>query len=260
MTPRVWVFAHCRNERALAPYFVRHYSLFAERIIIFDDKSTDGTPEYLSKQPKVTVHPLEDDCLDEDKLLRLAYDVLPRAAGHADWCIWADMDEFVHHENMLEALQRHEEHDAIMTLGFNMMGAPLPQDDGFSQLTDIYNTGVRAPVYSKPIIVRPDCLIRWSRGKHTIDNNSVRMSPWPSEQIADPWTIKLLHYRYLTPEYTRLRNARQFERSISKNAAWSNSPEHKGEHSPEWCAATMKYARDVVDPKACYLEPGVTDA
>lgn len=259
---KVWAFCHIRNERALMPWWVRHYSQFCERLIVFDDGSTDGTREYLQEQPKVTIHPLTMDALDEDKLLNLAYDVYPRAAGHADWCIWADADEFVHHPDMHFVLGQHQKqgHDAITTLGFNMIGKELPEDDGKSQLTDLYRTGVRAPVYSKPIIFNPNRLIRWSRGKHSIQNPNIRLSDKPSEQKAEARTIKLLHYRYLTPEYCRQRNARQFDRSISKSAAWSNRPDHTGEHSPAWVEATTKYARDVVDSSACYLQPGITDA
>lgn len=255
---KVWVFCHCRNEREIMPYFIRHYAAFAEWIHVFDDMSEDGTPAIVARHPQTVLHTWPTDGLREDELLTLAYDNYPLAAGKADYAIWVDVDEFVYHPRILECLEAYkaEGFDVIRTLGFNMMGAPLPPDDGTSQLTDIYRTGVRAPVYSKPIIFNPEKRVRWSAGKHEFAfNHGLKIAPRFDECVPHPYVPRLLHYRYLTPEYTRERNARQYSRSVQKGAAWSNAPDHTGEHSPTWVAATMSKARDVVRDDACYLAP-----
>lgn len=254
---RIIAYCHARQERDLMGFWLRHYAAFCDELHVFDDASTDGTREIVSAHPKAKLHDISFTGLDETALLDLAHYEINCMSGKADWCIWADVDEFVFAVNIRERLNalRACGYPFCRTVGFNMMGSPLPPDTG-EQLTDIYRTGVRAPVYSKPIIVNPSAGIQWSRGKHTMQNAAMLLEvPWHDEYKPDPLRIKLLHYRFLTPEYCRERNARQYERSVTKETAWTCSPDYKGEHSPEWVATTMKLARDVVNDDACYLPP-----
>lgn len=254
----LWIYCHARQEQAIIGYFARHYSAFAERIIVFDDRSTDGTREVLKNFPLVQVRDIPFEGLHEDELLNFAHETVKEAKNKADYVAWVDADEFLYAPDIISTLKWNKEngHQAVRTLGFNMMGAPLPEDDG-QQLTQIYRTGVRAPVYSKTVIVGPSAGIRWTRGKHFLENEELfKLSPkWDEYRPHEHW-IKLLHYRYLTPEYCMARNARQLDRSVDKNSAWSCKPEHKGEHSPEWVAATTKFARDVVCFEGCYFPKG----
>jgi glycosyltransferase involved in cell wall biosynthesis len=255
---KLWIFTSIRNEAGIIPFFARHYSAFAERIIVFDDKSTDATRDILKNFPRVQVRDLSVEGLHEDELLTFAHEAIKEARSHADYVAWPDADELLYAPSILNTLQWNKSmgHQAVRTLGFNMMGAPLPEDDG-QQLTQIYRTGVRAPVYSKTIIVDPSAPIQWTRGKHFLEReDGISISPWYDEYRPNSNWIKLLHYRYLTPDYTRSRNARQFDRSVNKHSAWSCNPNHKGEHSPEWVEETMKFARDVVCDEGCYLPKG----
>ncbi len=251
---RVWVFSVWKNERALAGFFCRHYAAFAERIIIFDDGSDDGTKEFLRAQPKVTVHDIAMGGIDENGLLDLAYANYPSARGKADYVMWVDADEIIYNSRMLEHLEFCKSHDwkVVRTLGFNMLGKPLPEDDGVSQLTDIYRTGVRAPIYAKPVVFDPSIDIKWDRGKHKLISGGPA-SPLHREYEAED-RLRLLHYRFLDENYTRDRNARQYDRvGPDKGAAWSCAPNRTGEHSPEWSARMGKIARDVVADDARYL-------
>lgn len=259
---KVVACCHVRNERAIIGFWIRHYAQFCERLHVFDDGSTDGTREMVQSFPGVDLHDLPFTGLDESALLDLAHGVVRAQSGKADWCIWADVDEFLHAENIRERLRQLRAcgYPFCRTVGFNMTSKPLPTDDGEGQLTAIYRTGIRAPVYSKPIIVNPSAGIEWSRGKHTIQNaDCLPAVPWNDEYKPDPLRVKLLHYRFLTPEYVRERSARQYERSTNKATAWSCAPDYKGEHSPEWTASVARFARDVVNDEACYL-PAPHDA
>lgn len=255
---KVIAYCHVRNERAIMGYWLRHYAQFSEHMHVFDDCSTDGTRELVQAHPKATLHDLPFTGLDETALLDLALFEMQLQSGKSDWCIWADVDEFVHADNIRERLRQLRAcgYPFCRTVGFNMTSKPLPADDGVSHLTDIYRTGVRAPVYSKPIIVNPSAGVRWSRGKHTMENaDCLEGVPWHDEYKPDPLRIKLLHYRFLNPQYCRERNARQYARSVSKETAWTCAPDYTGEHSPEWVEKIMHLARDVVRDDACYLPP-----
>lgn len=256
--PVVWVFAHCKNEAEILPFFLRHYSAFSDQIHIFDDCSDDGTVELLKAHPKVVYHPINMGGIDEDALLQLAYDNYPLALDHADYVMWPDMDEFIYHPRMLDCLAHFKDlgYDACRTLGFNMMGDGLPVDDGKSQIWQLMPMGVRAPVYSKPVIFNPKCRIGWSRGKHSLACPGMSISPWENEYKPHPWRLRLLHYRYLGLEYTTKRNARQYARSVEKGAAWSNAPDREGEHTPQWAHDAQRLAYDVTCDDACYRPPG----
>lgn len=254
MTPRVWIFAHCRNERYLAPFFLRHYETFAEQIHIFDDGSDDGTLEILRAHPKVTVHPIFIGGLNEQRLLELAYEWYPSARGRADFVMWPDMDEFIYHPRMLAALTWHRAHgvEAIRPLGFNVMGS-VPVDDG-RQIWQILRTGIRAEVYSKPVVFDPAVTIRWSLGKHKLVEPKPVMIPQEDPNLPSEYRLKLLHYRYLTPEYTEARHARQYARSPDKGTAWGCSPQYTGENSVGWVSRVLPHIYDVVEPNSVYRD------
>ena len=250
---KIWIFAHCRNEARWAPFFYRHYSVFADQIHIFDDRSDDGTREYLRNKPKVSLHDLPFTGLNEQALIDFAHETYPMAKGKADWAMWVDMDEFIYAPDIIAALKRHQQsgYNCVRPLGFNMMGS-VPVDDGHSQIWELLRTGIRAEVYSKPVIFQPECTIRWAMGKHKLADPKPSRPPEEDPNVPNPWRIKLLHFRYLTVDYTRARSARQYDRSTDKGTAWGCSDEYKGEHSAEWVGRVLPYAYDVVADDACY--------
>lgn len=218
-------------------FFLRHYCAFADEVWAFDDKSTDETGQILQSWPKVKLEdwPYPDSGIDEELFLDFAYLTYPKAAGKFDWVIWVDPDEIIYHPNIHEVLTHNlMKYDVIRASGFNMTGIGYPLDDG-RQIWEIVQSGVRAPVYSKPIVFNPRASVRWNRGKHQLEKCNPRVSPEP--------LLKLLHYRYLGEDYTRQKNAKNYARCGLKNgdkaAAWTCAPNYDGrdsnhEGSPLW--------------------------
>lgn len=242
-----------RNEIRILPFFIRHYSAFSDQIHLFDDGSDDGSAELATAHPKVTVHPISGG-LDEAALLELAHESYPMARGKADWCMWPDIDEFVYHPRISTCLQCYDSMgcDMVRPAGFNLVGRGLPTDDGVRQIWELLRTGVPAPVYSKPIVFKPDAEIQWGTGKHSVHRAPLTINPWGNLYVPDSWRLRLLHYRYLGREYTHSRNARQFERSTNKQIAWSCAPDYTGEHGPDWADRMISSGYDVVCPEAAY--------
>lgn len=247
---KIWVFCICRNSADTMPFWLRHYSVFADKMIVWDDKSDDGTRALLQSNPKVELHDWpRNDGINEDAFLQFAYEQYPKATYQADWIIWVDTDEFVYCPHIVGVLTEALSNDVIVIAptGFNMMNEGMPKDDG-RQIWDICRTGVYAPIYSKPIVFRPHIEIRWSRGKHHITDPSgpewFKQGKYLYEGQTD---LKLLHYRYLGYEYTKRKNANNYDRlGADKGAGWSCAPTWKGEHSPEWSVEAMKVAKEVV--------------
>lgn len=238
---KIIVFSVCYNESDILPFYLRHYSSFADEISVFDDHSDDGGAALLRTCPKVVFRewPYRNG-IDEDQFLNFAYEWYPKAHPSFDWAIWCDIDEFVFHPNIRQALEQAmaDGYEAIKPDGFNMMHEGLPKDDG-RQIWEICNAGVVAPVYSKPIIFRPNCGIRWNRGKHDVEGFNGK--------ILHDSAFKLLHYRYLGYDYTKARNARNYARVPGdKGAAWSCRPDYHGEHSPEWAAEALTLAQRIL--------------
>lgn len=238
---KIIVFAICYNQSDVLPFFLRHYAAFADEISVFDDKSDDGSVELLKACPKVLLRDWPYNHMsNEDEFLKHAYEWYPRAAGKFDWAIWVDCDEFIYHPELMSVLEwaKKEGVEVIKPDGFNMMHEGMPKDDG-RQIWEICKMGVQAPVYSKPVIFQPHIHIEWNRGKHALENCNPR--------VAHNTGVKLLHYRYLGYEYTKAKNAKNYARCDGdKVAAWTDRPDHKGEHSAEWAAKALKEAKEVI--------------
>lgn len=247
---RIIVFSVCYNQAEILPFWLRHYSAFADEISVFDERSNDGSRELLQANPKVIMREWPfNSGIDETMFLDVAYEWYPRSHPAFDWVIWADTDEFVYHPDIRSSLAKADESgfNVIETEGFNMVNDGLPKDDG-RQIWEICKRGVWAPVYSKPIVFKPNVTIRWTRGKHHIEHAE---SPGTKSWLFSK--IKLLHYRYLGYDYTLKVNQRNYDRcglyTGDKGAAWSCSPDHRGKYlegSPEWAQRMVECATDVI--------------
>lgn len=251
---KIWIFTVCHNEEAMIPWFLRHYSTFADRILVWDDASTDNSRALLKANPLVTLFDWPyPSGLDEDRNLHHAYDVYPTARGKADWVMWVDCDEFIWSPTPMRdllwtlpiATGRHA--DVATTAGFNMLSDGLPpRCYEHKQLWEHIPMGVKAPNYSKPVVFRPEAHVRWVRGKHQLENCSPAMTEKP--------LLKLLHYRYLGSEFTRQKNAKNYERVLDpdKGAAWTVAPTYDGadaehEGSPAWADWARQFAFNVME-------------
>ena len=232
------------NERDMLPFYLRHYASFADEIILYDDNSDDGSATLAVCCPIVTLKPWPfPSGLDDNRMMDLWQVVMDQARKDGvDWVMMPDIDEILYsprglRQTCLDADAKG--YQVITSEGWNMTGDGLPVDDGKSQITELLQTGVRAPVYAKSIIVNPKAKVNWNRGRHALENCNPRVSPAPM--------VKLLHYRYLGYKYTKERNARNYHRvGADKGCAWSNAPDYHGEHSPEWAEGAKKLALNAI--------------
>lgn len=244
---KIIVLAITHNCADVLPFFLRHYSTFADEIAVWDDASTDGTQTLLMRNDKVCLRDWPHKTgIDEDLFLDHWQQWYPTTRGKFDWVMIVDPDEFIYAPFVRNELEREMDAgtEVIKPMGYNMTGNGLPKDDG-RQIWEIAQMGVAAPVYSKPVIFRPHIKINWIRGKHALENcNPV---------ISDNTDFKLLHYRYMGADYTRAKNAKNYARcgllSGDKGAAWSCSPGYDGpdkEHSPQWAEFAKTKAFNVL--------------
>lgn len=100
------VFGIFRNEMSFLPAFLAHYrSLGVEQFLILDDRSDDGTREYLLAQPDcVVLHSsfafgqkviLIDGAGDAERAGTLLKSLIPKRYLAGRWALYVDADEFL---------------------------------------------------------------------------------------------------------------------------------------------------------------------
>jgi len=220
---KVWTYAIFHNERPMLAYFLRHYTAFSEKVVLFDDHSDDGGPGLASAYANVEVRPYPGAGLDDQAFVDFAAETYKEARGLADWCCWVDADEFIYHHFLLMTLGRYMASGVTLPLidGYAMWADHFPTTAG--QIYDEVKTGTRYAPESKRCVFNPAIDIRWGVGKHNVEE---LRSAVPS-QTAE---IKLLHFRHLGREWFDGRNARNGARISDRNrangAGWQVLPEN----------------------------------
>lgn len=230
---RIWLYCICRDEIKILPYFLRHYSLWVDRMIFYDGGSTDGTREIIQACPQaeLRVWPGSEGIVD-DEFMDFANEQWKEARGQADWIVWCDADEFLFHPNMLPLLQEYL--NAGVTgpriAGYTMVSDHFPTTEG--QIYDEVKTGFPDDIWDKQAIFREG--IHFNVGRHSLYLEKYRPVPSPTAEI------KLLHYRALGLDYVRERHRRNWERvperCRNRNFGNNTSPEYVGHHSLDWFA------------------------
>lgn len=177
------------NEEALLPHFLSHYGRWADRILVLDNGSTDGTVEIARRHPKVDVRTFLTDGYDEMSVLRALELAGREARGRYDWVAYPDADEF-----LLTVPPRRERPyleetaaQVVLARGFCLVHAPgEPALDLSRDLLSQRRFGYPSAAYSKPVFVRPEVDLRFQPGKHGIQADS----PW---RMEDPAFLHLIH-------------------------------------------------------------------
>ena len=121
-----------KNEMSHVEAWLDNIRIFAQEIIVVDTGSTDGTNEFLVKQPDVKVINYEWQN-DFAKAKNMA---LQEATG--DWLVFTDADEcFYHPENIIEYLRRMDKQSA----GIDVIFCPIDNIDADSN-NEVINSDV----------------------------------------------------------------------------------------------------------------------
>lgn len=231
LIPKVWVYTFAWNEAAMMPFFLRHYSVFADRIIVFDEHSTDGTREMLESHPLVEIRDW-DKGMNDMLFLDTIHHTYREARGQADWIMWPDVDEFLYTPDLLSELRGP--HSILGSHGLALIKTadhPTVVDDGKSQIYDLVKTGFRQENEDKYITWKPEIEVQFKVGRHELHGCNV-----PAEHRP----FKLLHAHFVNGyEAAQVRNQRNIERSTAAGhpgAGWSYMPGATGPSSNEWLA------------------------
>ena len=211
----VHVYAIYHNEKILLPYFLRHYSLFADRIVLYDNDSTDGSPEVTAAHEKVEVRKLDSRGeLRDDLMLGIKNNAWKESRGEADWVIVCDIDEFFWHPKVPALLMTlsAENFTALRPIGFSMFSDSAPTEG--KQIYESIRRGVRDRYWSdKVILFNPNKIeeIDYSTGCH-------ECQPTGEVSLIENRTdCRLLHYRHVGIENLLARYGERAARLSKEN-------------------------------------------
>jgi hypothetical protein len=201
--PVIHLYTICWNEEYMLKYFFKYYDTFVDRYVFFDDGSTDQTLNILTNHPRVEIRRFEQKNVDS-KVLSGRYlhnTAWKESRGEANWVISTSVDEFLYTPDMLSYLAKSasEGVTAIPALGFQMISETLPASN--RNLLDIVKRGCPWTRMNKLSIFNPNKIaeINQQVGRH-------RARPVGEVRYPARDELLLLHYRYLSFEYTFHRN------------------------------------------------------
>jgi glycosyltransferase involved in cell wall biosynthesis len=205
----IHVYTVCYNEEKILPYFLRHYSSFAEKIIVFDNYSTDSSPDIVRSCPIADLRRFNTNGTFNDlENIRIKNKSYKESLGKADFVIVVDMDEFLYHPQILELLRRYKSDGVTLpkTIGYDMISWRFPRSS--KPFVENMRIGRESPSYAKRCIFHPEVDINFQVGAHTCNAAGNILE----SNSAD---IKLLHYHYLGL-LRIIRKHRAFKRRLSQ--------------------------------------------
>lgn len=220
-----WIYTLTYNSEALLPHFLHHHRK-ADRIVVYDNGSTDRTLAILEGRPNVEVRDYSYrtcNTLRDDIHAEIKNTCWKEALGQVDWVVVMDLDEFLYHPKLEEKLKEYKQQGITIPLAtaYEMLAPLFPAAPVY--LTDVVKMGRRNDMYSKLIVFDPNKIIEIGYGPGGHDAvplgqvkfsgtpywNRVPVPPYPPlivQEFVDPsnfgkpppaYELKILHYRFV---------------------------------------------------------------
>ena len=183
------------NEEAILPFTLDYYSSFCDKIIVYDNESTDSSNEIFKRYKKVSVVKWKSDTINELNYLQIKNNAYKDSRrDKVDYVIVCDCDEFLYHPNLVEKLKdlKQQGVDMPMVKGFEMISYVFPtHDEKF--ITKKIKEGCDNDFLNKNIVFNPMKEVAFGIGGHT--NHA------PDSIKTERAELMLLHYKFLSKEY-----------------------------------------------------------
>lgn len=187
----IHVYTVCWNEEKILPYFLEHYSRFADRIVVYDNMSTDRSAEIVRAHPAAELRLFDTgDRFDDKANLHIKNTAYRESAGIADFVIAVDTDELVYHPDIKALLAAYREEGVTLPkmTGFEMISLSFPRRPG--SIIGQIRLGRENPFYNKRCIFSPELEMNFLPGCHVCTPEGVVRE----SRAAD---LKLLHFHYV---------------------------------------------------------------
>jgi hypothetical protein len=220
---KIHVYTICYNEAKLLPFFIRHYQQFAEKIVFYDNESTDNSKAIIESSDKCFYKSYSSGNEIRDDIYRkLKNDMWKESRGEADFVIIVDLDEFVYSKDMLSYLKRMKKLNValIRPRAFDMITDEFNWNSE-SQITQMVNSGYRnsGMFMDKPCIFNPNRTseINYTTGAHSCGRKGSGFGYGHKGIPQFFGKFYMLHYKFLTLDNVIERNTVLKNRLSAKN-------------------------------------------
>lgn len=203
---KISVYTVCFNEELMLPHFLRYYSRIANRIVVYDNQSTDRSVSIATSFPNVEVRSFDTG----GKLSEITLTNIRRNCWKGDNCDYAivcDVDEFLYAKDLNEFIAGRAEYDVFRPVGFNMISDEFPTDCN-RLITEQIKQGAYAPAFSKMVLFRPSTIkdMNYGPGSHQAEPIGFKQIKI-YDAMKNKSDLRLLHYKFLGLTYVSRRNA-----------------------------------------------------
>ena len=215
---RIVAYTICWNEERMLPFYLRHYGKFCDKMVVYDNQSTDSSRDVVRAFPNTELREFDSGgVIDERLYLGIKNEAYKEERGKADFVIVGDVDEFLYSVDILLILHKmkRKKETVLTTQGVEMVADVFPVDDG-RQIWQIVIQGVQDNNFSKRICFSPDVDINYYFGAHRCyPAGKVRMS-----NVC----VYVLHYKWMGQKYVQERyvayRSRASEWNKQSNKVW----------------------------------------
>ena len=150
MKYKIWLYTLCYNEMDILPFCVDYWvKLGVEKVIVFDNYSTDGSDKYLKKFPWIEVRKFNSGNGMNDIIhQQIKNRCWTEAKGKADFVIVCDCDEWLWSNDLETELDKMKEG------GYNVLGNKWYALTGDKPLEQVMNEYRKENKYLHQILQR----------------------------------------------------------------------------------------------------------
>lgn len=196
---RITLYTFCYNEKDILPYFLNHYSKIVDKIVVFDNQSTDNSVEILK-----SFEGCEIEIRDYDTNNQIQDDTLMWTKNNcwkndnSDYIIVVDIDEFLYHPNLREFIESNPDIDYFKPVGYDMVSDGVPTDYT-KQIYEIIREGAYSVNYSKKVLFKREFVTEtgFGFGAHSANYRGKKRL----NEYVSTGDLKLLHYKCIDLEY-----------------------------------------------------------
>jgi len=188
------------NESRILPFTLDYYSIFCEKIFVYDNMSNDSSDDIYKQYSKVEVIKWDSgNEINDMNYIQIKSNAYKEKSRNCDWVIVCDCDEFLYHENLIDKLEEYKSYGITVPKidGHDMVSEIFPEYDG-KLLTDKIKIGSQTyDPMCKRIIFCPFLDMNYGIGAHNF-NCAYGVESKEAE-------LKLLHYKFLGKDYVNER-------------------------------------------------------
>jgi glycosyltransferase involved in cell wall biosynthesis len=196
---KITLYTFCYNEKDILPYFLNHYSKIVDKIVVFENQSTDNSVEILKsfKGCEIEIRDYNTNNQIQDDTLMWTKNNCWKD-DNSDYIIVLDIDEFLYHPNLREFIESNPKIDYFRPVGYDMVSDGVPTDYT-KQIYEIIREGAFSINYSKNVLFKRKFVTEtgFGYGAHSAHYRGKK----PLIEYVSNGALKLLHYKCIDLEY-----------------------------------------------------------